>query len=266
MDIVTVIGLIMAWACLLGSAILEGMHGGEAPIDILASFIKLPPAILVFGGTIGASMIGVTMHDLKQIPKHLAVAFKGLKSDPEGLIEKLSSYAVKSRRDGILALEPEIENADDPFLKKGLQLAVDGVDVDHMRTILELDLKTMKQWFMEGAEFFVKLGGFSPTLGIIGTVMGLVNMLKNISSPDTMGPAIASAFIATLYGVCFANLVYLPIGNKIKKLMNVAMVEKQMMMEGILSIQAGMSPRLLEEQLRAFVHGEHKEEKEGGAK
>jgi chemotaxis protein MotA len=265
MDIVTIIGLVLAWVCLLGSAILEGIHGGESPIDILAAFLKLPPAILVFGGTLGAGLTGLRLHDIKEIPKHLAIVFKGVNSDAKGLIQKLSSYAVKSRRDGILALEPEIDNVDDPFLKKGLQLAVDGVDVDHMRTILELDLKTLKQWFGEGAEFFIKLGGFSPTLGIIGTVMGLVNMLKNISSPDTMGPAIASAFIATLYGICFANLVYLPIANKIRKLMNVVVIEKQMMMEGILGIQAGMSPRLLEEQLMAFIHGEHKEN-EGGAK
>jgi chemotaxis protein MotA len=259
MDKIFLIGLLTAWGCTIGSILLEGGHMG--------SFAKLAPAVLVIGGTWGAMILGLTTREIKEIGKFFKRAMQGLKVDYEQVIGQVVDYATRSRRDGILSLESDIEGIGDEFMRKGFQLAVDGVDVDHMRTIMETDIATAKNWYKEGQEVFMKLGGFSPTLGIIGTVLGLVEMLSKLEDPGTMGPAIASAFIATLYGVSLANLLYIPIAHKLKRVEGLDVLQKQIVMEGIIGIQTGTSPRMIEQHLVAFLHEKKRtlEQKKKGA-
>lgn len=255
MDILSTGGVIMAWVCVLLSVILEGGH--------LGGFFKLPPAVLVIGGTFCAALISTGMADLKALPAQLKAVFLGKKFDYRGTIASLIDMAVFCRQEGLLALESRVEQLGDPFTQKGFQMVIDGVDQESVREIMETDIQTLKNYYKEGEEFFGKLGGFSPTLGVIGTVMGLVHMLGNLEDPSTMGPAIASAFIATLYGVSLANLLFLPIANKIKKISGMDVLHRRITLEGMLAIQAGASPRVLEQKLAAFLH-EHGPATKGG--
>ena len=261
MDKMTLGGLLLAWGSVLACVLLEG--------GSLKSFILLPPAILVFGGTLGATFIGVSMHEMKTLPAKLILAFKGKHTDYHALIALLVDFATRSRRDGVLALEEQIEQQKDEFLVKGLQMLVDGVDQERIRETLETDISSLKVWYKEGEEFFKQMGGYGPTLGIIGTVFGLITMLSNLSNAESMGPAIASAFIATMYGISSANLIYLPFSNKIKNVGAIDILEKKIILEGLLCIQAGVSPRMSEQALLSYIYPEKKKsgegEKKGGA-
>src|SRR5256885_1074278 len=177
-----------------------------------------------------------------------------------GAVRGWPRNATGPRRDGLLALEEELENIDDEFLKKGLQLVVDGTDPDLVREILEAEIEGMTARHRHGAEPFDKAGGFAPTMGIIGTVMGLVHVLQNLSLPETLGPAISSAFIATLMGVGSANVIYYPIAYRLKALSKVEADARAMILEGILAIQAGDNPRIVTEKLLSFVPPEARDE------
>jgi chemotaxis protein MotA len=150
-------------------------------------------------------------------------------------------------------------------MKKGLQMLVDGVDMDRLRETLEQDIASLKLWYKEGEEFWKQMGGFGPTLGIIGTVLGLIQMLSELEDAESMGPAIASAFIATMYGVSSANLLYLPIGNKIKTVGNADLLGKKIILQGLICMQAGISPRMTEQTLLSFLYPESKTTGEGKA-
>jgi chemotaxis protein MotA len=258
MDLITIAGLVLAWAALVGSVVIEAIEGGGSVNA--AMFMKLGPLVLVFGGTFGAAMVGLTKEELIALPKVIMKAFFNKKPDYPETIRTLVNYSRQVRRDGLLVLEKQTKNITNDFMKKGVQLLVDGVDMNHIRLIMETDIALLKQRHTEAGEFFMKLGGFAPTLGIIGTVIGLVNMLSNLSDPSTMGPAIASAFIATLYGISSANLLYMPIGNKLKKINTMEINERKIMLEGLLSIQAGDNPRIIEERLLSFISPKEREE------
>lgn len=249
MDIVSVGGVAFAWICVATSVILEGGH--------LGAFFKLPPAILVIGGSIGASIISSHISDLKHLPEFVKKVFLGTKYDYRGTITQLIDLAVFSRQEGLLSLESRVEELHDDFAKKGFQMVIDGVDQESVREIMETDIATLKHHYKEGEEFFCKMGGFSPTLGVIGTVLGLVHMLQKLDDPGAMGPAIAAAFVATLYGVALANLLYLPVAGKIKRLTAMEILQKRILLEGMLAIQSGASPRVLEQKLTSFLsdHG-----------
>ncbi len=257
MDILTLLGLFLAWFSLIGSIIIEGLEAGHEVEWHM--FLKYGPLLLVFGGTLGASLVGMTLTEIKKLPATIIKAF--FNKDPEytEIIKTIINFSRQVRRDGLLVLEKQAKTIKNDFMKKGVQLLVDGVDMNHIRIIMETDVVFLKQRHQDAQEFFMKMGGFSPTLGIIGTVMGLVNMLSNISDPSTMGPAIASAFIATLYGVSAANLIYLPIANKLKKIGAKEIIEKKMIIEGLLSIQAGDNPRIIEERLLSFIPPKERE-------
>jgi chemotaxis protein MotA len=258
MDKATIIGLILSWASLVVSVILEELHKGKTIGDIhVAAYFLAGPAVLVFGGSFGATLIGLSGREIKELPAKLKVAFFRKTHDVEALIKQLLDFAVRARRDGILALENDIDGLGDPFMKKGFQLAIDGADLDNIHEILEQDLSKVKLWYKEGEEFCKQMGGFFPTLGVIGTVMGLISMLSNLEDAASMGPAIAAAFIATLYGVCAANIVFLPLANKIKNVGAQEIMVRKVVLEGVLSIQSGASIRITESRLRALV-GEDK--------
>jgi chemotaxis protein MotA len=245
MDLATIIGFVVAWAAFFGSVLLEG---GD-----LKAFANPSAIILVFGGTFGATMMSFPLDEIKQMPAIIKHAFQGGHGNAAETIVKLVSFAERARREGLLALEEEARDITDEFLKKGVQLAVDGTDPELVRVIMQTEIAYLEERHNSGANVFLTMGGFSPTLGVIGTVAGLVHMLANLADPSSMGPSIASAFIATLYGVSSANLIFLPLGNKLKHASQGELLMREIMMEGILAIQAGDNPRVVEEKLKAFL-------------
>ncbi|MCC6445218.1 MAG: flagellar motor protein [Armatimonadetes bacterium] len=245
MDLATIVGMILAWGALLGSMIMEG---GDP-----AGLINIPAAILVFGGTLGATMMCFPLQQIVGIPMIMKHAFIGKHVDPGEIIGLLVSFAEKARREGLLVLEEEARGIQDEFLQKGINLAIDGTDPEVVREILQTDIAFLEERHKMGESVFSTAGGFGPTLGVIGTVMGLVHMLHNLSDPGSMGPAIAGAFIATLYGVSSANLIFLPLGKKLHHRSADEILIREMMVEGILSIQSGDNPRIVADKLKAFL-------------
>lgn len=244
MDLATLVGLILGFGALLGSLVVEGGN--------LKSLFNLSAVILVFGGTFGASMVGFPLkHSLGAmlIAKN---AFLSKVEDPREVIKQLVDFTRKARREGILVLEEEARTIENRILRTGIQLIVDGTPDETVRGILETEVLVMQERHKQGAKLFDTMGGVAPTMGVIGTVMGLVNMLNNMSDPARMGPMIAAAFIATLYGVSYANLVLLPIGTKLKTRSAEEVAIYEMMIEGILAIQAGDNPRIVETKMMAF--------------
>jgi chemotaxis protein MotA len=245
MDIATVGGLLLAWSALFISVFMEGGNIGM--------FLNIPALILILGGSLGATVISFSMDTIKGLVPVLKNAFFAKKIDTAEVIRTLVGLAEKARREGLLSLESEVENIDDPFLRKGIQLVADAFDMELTKSILETELSYIEERHKIGESVFTTLGGFSPTLGIIGTVLGLVHALSKLEDPSTMGAAIASAFLATFYGISFANLIFLPIGNKLKARNQEEILMREAMIEGILSIQAGDNPRIIEEKLKVFL-------------
>jgi chemotaxis protein MotA len=241
----TAIGIVVACVGILGAAFMEG----TSP----AAFFNIPAMILVFAGTFGATMAATGMDAAKKIPSLYKIAFAGSDRQLAAKVNDLVALAEKARRDGLLALETDLEEIDDEFTRKGLQLVVDGTDPDLVRDILEVEIDAMAARHKQGAETFKTAGGFAPTMGIIGTVMGLVHVLENLSAPDTLGPAISGAFIATLMGVGAANVIFLPVAGRLKGLSHEEVNERTLVLEGILSIQSGDNPRVVAEKLMSLV-------------
>jgi chemotaxis protein MotA len=246
MDLATIGGLILAWASIAAIVIIEG--GGN-----FSALVNPGAFILVIGGTLGATVIGLPMEDLINVPNVVKKAFFSTSRKFGETISMLINLSRTVRKEGLLSLESVIETITDDFFKKAIQIVVDGMDTDQVRAILETDLELLDERHKRGQKVFSTMGGFAPTLGVTGTVMGLVFMLANLSSPDTMGPAISAAFIATLYGISTANLIFLPLGNKLQRRADEENLYRRIILEGILSIQAGDNPRILEEKLLAFL-------------
>src|SRR4051812_32650625 len=254
MDLATLVGVGLAFGAVLLSMIMEGGNP--------AALVSHPaPIVLVIGGTLGATIAGFSMKDVTGIGKVVMKAFMpGPEVDPTKAIEQMVHFADRARRDGLLALEDEAKNIDDPFLRKGIQMAIDGTDPEIVREVLETEVAALRDRHKVGATFFGNMGAFAPTLGIIGTVLGLVHMLENLDDPSTMGPLIAAAFIATLWGVMTANLIYIPIANKLKRSSAEEVAYKELVLEGILSIQAGSNPRTVADKLKSFLPPKVREE------
>jgi chemotaxis protein MotA len=253
MDLATILGIIIGFGGLLTGF---GIERGN-----FASLLGISPMFIVFGGTLGATMTGFTLKDFFAIPRFLQEAMtlpKGGESELRALIEVIVALAEKARREGILSLEMDItgqlsDKKYDPILKKGVRLMVDGTEPELIKDMMENEIYVFEYQKKRAIQIFEAAGGFSPTMGIIGTVMGLIQVLGNVSSPEELTKSVAMAFIATLYGVSFANLVYLPIANKLKLKMAQEKLEKELLMEAILSIQAGENPRILREKLEVFL-------------
>ncbi|MDW8802415.1 flagellar motor protein [Clostridium sp. A1-XYC3] len=257
MDISVIIFIIFGLASLIGGFLLEGGHAGA----LLAG----TAGIIVFGGTIGAVGLAFPAETLKRLPGIFKVLFNPRKSDLPSLVSYFKDVSYKTRKNGLLSLEEEITNDPnlDPFVRKGLQLVVDGVDPQAVRSILELELESTSERHREGSAVFDQAGGFAPTMGIIGTVMGLVHVLGNLSDPSSLGPKIAVAFIATLYGVASANLLWLPIGHRLKAADEKEIKEKTLIIEGILYIQEGINPNTIAEKLKGFLNRQELSKFEG---
>jgi chemotaxis protein MotA len=242
---ITGIGIAVAVVGMLAAAVMEG----TSPV----AFLNIPALLLITAGTSGAVMASTNMKAFLNMPKLAIVAVKGSDHDAHATIRQMVALSEKARRNGLLALEEDVAKIDDAFTQKGLQLVVDGTDSDLVRGILQSELDGTAQRHHHNATLFAQAGGFAPTIGIIGTVMGLVHVLQNLSAPSTLGPAISGAFIATLYGVGGANVILLPIANKLKELSSEEMNHRYMLLEAILSIQAGDNPRVLAEKLETYI-------------
>jgi chemotaxis protein MotA len=245
MDLTTLLGLIIAWSALAISVTIEGGH--------LSAFVNLPAALIVFGGTFGATVIGLPWRQAAGVPQVLMRAFFGRRVDSLQVIELLSDLIRKARKEGVLALEAEIETISNDFLRSGIQLVIDGTSQELLSDILGRELRAMKSRHSMGQNIFDTLGGFAPTLGIIGTIMGLIHALGALERPEDMGRLIASAFVATLYGVSIANLIFLPIANKLKANSEEELTAYRLGVEGILALQAGESPRVAAARMRCFL-------------
>src|ERR671927_816536 len=246
MDPATLIGIGVAFGAILLTMILEG----SSPMAI----ILIPPLILVFGGTFGAAVAGSSMSDVKKIGAWFKMALMPpAVPSISDRIQTLVSLAEKARKEGLLALEAEVKNIDDPFLKRGLQMGIDGTDPEVLRTVLEGEIAAKKAEDKVAAKFFTGMGGYAPTIGIIGTVVGLIHVLENLSDPTVLGPLIASAFVATLWGVMTANVFWLPMAAKISRTSDLQAAQMELLVEGITEIQAGTSPRAVRQKLTSLV-------------
>jgi chemotaxis protein MotA len=229
--------------------LLGALMGGTSP----SAFIDIPAFLIIFGGTFGVTMASCGWESMRQIPKLYRIAFATPVDATRERIALMVSLAEQARREGLLALDETVRGIDDDFTRKGLQLVVDGIDPDLVREVLEAEIEGMLTRHRSGAAPFDKAGGFAPTMGIIGTVMGLVHVLQNLSAPSTLGPSISTAFVATLLGIGSANVVYLPVANRLKALSASELTLRTLTMDGILAVQAGDNPRVVEEKLSSYL-------------
>jgi chemotaxis protein MotA len=245
MDPATIIGIVVAFGALIAMLTIEGS-------SVMA--ILLPaPMILVFFATIAVGIAGGTIKDLIVALKAVPGAFKGKTTHPQEIIDRVVALAEKARSEGLLSLEQEADDVEDPFLRGALQNIADGTDGEELRILLEDEIETAAKSGRTAAKLFTSMGGYAPTVGIIGTVVSLTHVLENLSTPATLGPMIASAFVATLWGLLSANFLWLPIGARLKRLTDLEVERMTLLMEGVLALQAGSQPRLLGERLRAMV-------------
>jgi chemotaxis protein MotA len=245
MDIATIAGLIIGFGAVLVSFVMEGGH--------LSSILQLPAILIVVGGTIGASVITTSMKTVSNIPNLLRLALFSNQTNPLRTIDNIVGMSEKARREGILGLENDLKNIKEPFFRKAIQLVIDGTEITALKSILETEIAYIEERHKRGILFFQKMGGFSPTLGIIGTVLGLIHTLGNTENADKMAQAIAGAFIATLWGVALANLCYLPLGDKLKMRHEEELANLDLVMEGVISIQSGDNPRVVRTKLLSFI-------------
>src|SRR5580698_3522539 len=245
MKAATAIGIGIAFGALL----LSSMMDGTSP----ASFINIPALMIILGGTGGVTLASVGMQSMKRIPSLYKLVFSAEPPDMRGQLDKLVSLADKARREGLLALDAMLGEIDDAFTRNALQLVVDGTDPEMVHAILEAEVDGMAARHEASAAPFEKAGGFAPTMGIIGTVLGLVHVLQNLAAPSTLGPSISAAFLATLMGAGAANVIFLPIANRLKAISAEEVELRTMTLDGILSVQAGDNPRLVADRLSSFI-------------
>lgn len=244
MDFTTLLGIFLGLATLIWAVMSDGS---------LNLFLDLPSVFIVVGGTIAATLVSHPFDQLRRIGPVLRVAFTRTVDGPERVIPMLVHFAEKARREGLLAMEEEASALDDEFLRKGIQLVVDGVDPELVRNVLEIETNFVVQRHEIGQRLFQSLGAYAPSFGMIGTLIGLIQMLADLTNPDAIGSGMAIALITTLYGALLANLVFLPIASKLKEISAQEVLVREVMIEGVLSIQAGENPRIVEEKLRAFL-------------
>lgn len=245
MDPAFLIGLVLAFGSLYAMITLE--HASLGALFLPA------PMILVFGGTIAVGIASATLRDALSAFRALPRAIRGDRRTASAMIEQVVGYAEKARAEGLLSLEQLVPDADDPFARQALQSIADGTDADELRIVLEDEIASTAARNRTASRFFATLGGYAPTVGIIGTVVSLTHVLEQLDTPDTLGPMIASAFVATLWGLLSANFLWLPIGNRLQRLGELELERMTLVMEGMLAVQAGSPPQHVAERLQALV-------------
>jgi chemotaxis protein MotA len=248
MELATLAGIVVVLGAVFASLVMEG----ASPTSILL----LPPIILVVVGTVGAAVAGGFLSDVKVVGRQVARAFTAKPPQSDAAVADLVSMADTARREGLLALEERLRGIEDPFLRQGIEMTVDGTDADEIHDVLHARISSKRRQDRLGIKFFADMGGYAPTIGIIGTVIGLIHVLGNLSSPETLGELIASAFVATLWGVMSANAIWLPLSNKLKRLSEVECAHLELLLEGVLAVQSGTSPRVVEKRLQAVLSAE----------
>jgi chemotaxis protein MotA len=245
MDLATIIGLILGFGAIIGGQILEGGH--------VSAIMQPTAAIIIGGGTLGATFVAFPLPALIQALKDVKKAFLPPKGNHETIIKDIIGYAAKARKNGLISLEQESQNIKDVFIKKGISLVVDGIDPQKLRDTMETELAAFEEHNKSSVEVFEAAGGFAPTIGIIGAVLGLIHVMNNLSDSSKLGAGIAVAFVATIYGLMTANLVCLPIGTKLKHRLKEEIQMKQMVIEGLIAIQNGENPHFIEQRLRSYI-------------
>ena len=253
MDLATIIGLVMGLGAVFGGAALEGLHMG--------ALVQPTAALIVLGGTAAATFVSFPMGTLMTAFKDVKKVFLPPKDDPEAVIKNIINYAAKARRNGLISLEQEAQTVKDSFTKKGISLVVDGIDPQKLRETMEIELGSFEEHGKGSVEVFESAGGFAPTIGIIGAVLGLIHVMSNLSDPSKLGGGIAVAFVATIYGLMTANIFCIPFGTKLKHRLKEELLQKEMVIEGLIAIQNGENPHFIEQKLRAYLHGDAPEKK-----
>jgi chemotaxis protein MotA len=246
MDILSILGVLVGILAILSGVVLDGGH--------ISSLVNLPALIIVFGGTFGATLLQFPLAIFVRSMRMFSWVIKPKKMDLSAQIDKVVYWSLLARKEGLLGLENALPKENDPFIKKGLQLLVDGNDPDAIREILELDMYSKENMGLQAAGFYEAMGGYAPTIGILGAVMGLIHVMQNLTNPELLGQGIATAFVATIYGVGSANLVFLPIANKLKTQVLALSQAKEMLVEGIIAIAGGENPRNIKLRLSGYLH------------
>jgi len=251
MDILSIAGVFVGVGAVLLGIILDG---GD-----IHSLVNVPALIIVFGGTFGATLLqfppAVFVRSMKMFSWVLIAKEMNLSEQ----IDKVIYWSLLARKEGLLGLEDALPNEEDPFIKKGLQLLVDGNDPDAIRDILEMDMDAKESMGLQAAGLYEAMGGYAPTIGILGAVMGLIHVMQNLTNPELLGQGIATAFVATIYGVGSANLVFLPVANKLKARVLALTQAREMLVEGIISIAEGENPRNIKLKLGGYLHDSYKD-------
>jgi chemotaxis protein MotA len=252
MDPATLIGVLLAFLVVIVANVMEGGN----PM----SLVLLPPLLLVFGATLLVSFAGGTVADAKLALRGFKRAFTGKAPTANELVPELVTLAEKARREGLLALEDAVADLDDPFLVRALTLAIDGTDPEELRDILESEVIAQRTEAKQAAKFFAAAGGYAPTIGIVGTVMGLVHVLEQLAEPEKLGHLIAGAFVATLWGVLSANMLFLPVAARLQRLGELEVARMELVIEGVSALQAGSNPRLVAQRLRSLLPSAQRDE------
>jgi chemotaxis protein MotA len=252
-DLATIGGLVVALGAMGGGLVLEG-----GSINDIGQFTA---AVIVLGGTIGAVMVNTPLGVLQGGMKRLMTVFRHEEVSAGDICEEIIGYATKARKNGIVSLEQEASEIEDPFLKKALNLAVDGADLQELRKMMELEMGVEEQRAEGEARVFESAGGYAPTIGIIGAVMGLIQVMKHLANIDEVGRGIAVAFVATVYGVALANVFFLPVANKIKARAHQQTELREMILEGVVGIVEGLNPKLIRTKLEVYSRHEQSKPK-----
>ncbi len=253
MDILTIIGLFLGAFAILGGQVLEGGH--------ISSILQPTAAVIVFGGTIGAICIQYPMSTVIQSIKMVKLAFVEKSENPNIIIKEFLNYSAVARREGLLALESKARTVKEQFIKKGLYLVVDGAESRFIKDVMEIDAEYDEERALLAAKVFESAGGYAPTLGIIGAVLGLIQVMENLADPTRLGAGIAVAFVATIYGIASANFFWLPLAGKLKVKIRKDMIRREMIIEGLVAIADGENPRYIEEKLEGFHSIKHRGKK-----
>lgn len=244
MDLATVIGIAAGFTLLFVSIL---MGGG------VAAFVNIPAMMIVLGGTLAATLINFPMSDFLGVMKVVRNAFLRRASTPEDTIRTLVRFAEKARRDGLLALEKDLKEVNDNFLRAGMELAIDGMDPERIDSLMTMELTLLSDRHRRGRDMFKQMAKYSPAFGMMGTLIGLIQMLRNVNDPASIGPGMAVALVTTFYGTLIANLICLPLAGKLEAISENEMLVKELVLEGIKSIQSGDNPRLVERKLKTFL-------------
>lgn len=245
MDFNSIIGILIALTAVFGGQALEGGHFG--------SLLQLTAFAIVLGGTLGAVLLQSPVRQFLLGMKMSRWVFVPPLLDANALVEHIATWSAAARKEGLLALDPHIEGIDDPFVKKGLQLVVDGTEPLVLKRVLEVEIETFEDLHHQGAKVWEAAGGYAPTIGILGAVIGLIQVMENLSDPAHLGAGIAVAFVATIYGVGLANLAFLPIANKLKTLIARQVLMREMLVDGLVGIANGENPRLIAGRLKGYM-------------